>query len=274
MTQAELKRDIKWLISDLEPPSQERMEARDPLLERLIDHYLVLEYGRDKGIALSDAEVEAAIREIRKDYDDSDFQQALLKKALDFEDWKRGLRTHLLVRKIMASVAGGIQPVAHDEIKAYFDAHTGEFKHPPMVRARQVVLRTRGEAQAVLKRIQGGEKMEDLAVALSVSPEGKRQGDLGWISKGQMPESMEKALFSLSPGQTSPVVETPYGFHVFQVLSKRPEGRRGLPEVRTEIEGKLLSMKEEEFFGVWLRGLRNQYPVEVDRQLVDKVEWG
>jgi parvulin-like peptidyl-prolyl isomerase len=70
------------------------------------------------------------------------------------------------------------------------------------------------------------------------------------------------------------VVETPYGFHIFQALSKRPEGQKGLPEVRTEIEGKLLSLKEEEFFGGWLQALRVQYPVQVDRQLVDKLEWG
>jgi parvulin-like peptidyl-prolyl isomerase len=100
------------------------------------------------------------------------------------------------------------------------------------------------------------------------------QGDLGWMAKGQMEESMEKALFSLSPGQTSSVVESPYGFHIFQVVSRRSEGQRGLPEVRAEIEERLILQKEEEFFGGWLQELRNLYPVVIDRQLLDKLEWG
>ncbi|MEW6669707.1 MAG: peptidyl-prolyl cis-trans isomerase [Thermodesulfobacteriota bacterium] len=274
VTQAALRRDIKWLTSDLEIPPQEWQGVRDHLVDRLVEHYLVLEYGRDKGIAVSEAELDAVIREIRRDYADADFQEVLLKRAVDFDEWKDGLREHLLTRKIMRSVLEGVPPVTNEEIKAYFEAHAEEFKHPPMVRARQVVLRTRGEAQAVLRRLQGGEKMEEIAGACSISPEGKRQGDLGWIARGQMQEAMEKALFSLSPGQTSSVVETPYGFHIFQVISRRPEGRRGLPEVRAEIEERLISRKEEEFFGSWLQELRNLYPVAVDRQLLDRLEWG
>ena len=274
VTHTALKRDIKRLTSDLEIPPQEWQEVRNHLVARLVEHYLVLEYGRDKAIAVSDAELEAVIREIRRDYADADFQEILLKKAVDFDEWKDGLKEHLLVRKIMRGVSEGVPPVTHEEIKAYFDAHAGEFKNPPMVRARQVVLRTRAEAQAVLRRLQGGEKMEEMAEAYSISPEAKKQGDMGWIAKGQMQETMEKVLFSLSPGQTSSVVESPYGFHIFQVVSRRPEGQWGLPEVRAEIEETLISRKEEEFFGGWLQELRNLYPVVIDRQLLDKVEWG
>lgn len=274
VTRSELKRDIKRLTSDLEIPPQEWKEVRDNLMERLLDHYLVLEYGREKGIAVSDAELETVIREIRRDYADTDFQEVLLKRYVDFDEWKEGLREHLLVRKIMRRVSELVSPVTHEEIKAYFDAHAGEFKHPPMVRARQVVLRTRGEAQAVLRRLQGGEKMEELAWACSISPEAKKKGDLGWIAKGQLQEPMERAFFSLTPGQTSSVVESPYGFHIFQVVSRRPEGQRGLPEVWAEIEEGLISQKEEEFFGGWLQELRRLYPVAIDRQLLEKLEWG
>jgi parvulin-like peptidyl-prolyl isomerase len=261
------------LIPDLEISPQEWKDTLDQLVERLVDHYLVLEYGRDKGISVSETELEAAIREIRRDYADGDFQETLLKRAVDFEEWKEGLKEHLLVRKILRVVMEELPPLTHEEILAYFDAHARDFRHPAMVRARQVVVRSRGEAQAVLKRLQGGEKMEELAGVYSISPESKRQGDMGWIARGQMHESMEKALFSLSPGQTSPIVESPYGFHIFQVVSRKSEGQKAFPEVRAEIEEKLTLRKEELFFGRWLQDLRNLYPVTVDRQVLERLEW-
>lgn len=274
VTEAELKRDIRRLTSDLEIPPQMWKEVLDLIVDRLVDHYLLLEYGRDKAFTVSEAELDAVIREIRKDYTGADFRAAFLKEAADFDEWKEGLRELLLVRKITKGVLEAVPPVTHEEIQTYFDAHAGEFRRPAMVRARQVLLRTRGEAQAVLKRLQGGERIEELAGAYSISPEAKKQGDMGWIARGQMHESMEKALFALSPGQTSSVVESPYGFHVFQVVSKRAEGRSGLPEVMGEIEERLLLLKQEEFLGGWMRQLRKVYPVRVDRRILENLDWG
>jgi peptidyl-prolyl cis-trans isomerase SurA len=39
-------------------------------------------------------------------------------------------------------------------------------------------------------------------------------GDLGIVEPGSLPESFEKALFNLKPGEVSEVVETEYGYHL------------------------------------------------------------
>jgi FKBP-type peptidyl-prolyl cis-trans isomerase (trigger factor) len=48
-------------------------------VEKLVDHYLILEYGRQEGIEVSDQDLEKVVREIRKDYSEKDFQEILLR---------------------------------------------------------------------------------------------------------------------------------------------------------------------------------------------------
>jgi parvulin-like peptidyl-prolyl isomerase len=68
-------------------------------------------------------------------------------------------------------------------------------------------------------------------------------------------------------------VETSYGFHIFQIISKRAEGIHFLPEVASEIEKRLLSQKEEAFFNEWLKTIRDAFPVSIDQDLLEKLEW-
>ena len=83
---------------------------------------------------------------------------------------------------------------------------------------RSTATRTRAEAEARLAearaRLDAGEPFGVVAAELSDGASAPRGGDLGWFQRDQMLPQLEQAAFSLAPGQTSGVVESPSGLHV------------------------------------------------------------
>jgi peptidyl-prolyl cis-trans isomerase C/foldase protein PrsA len=95
---------------------------------------------------------------------------------------------------------------------------------------------------------------------------------VGWVEKGQLDESMDKAIFSLTQGNYSDVTKTPYGYHIFRVLEERPKGIKELPEVIEEIDAKLFHKKRDTFYKEWVKELRNNFSVKINKALLDKLE--
>jgi len=96
-------------------------------------------------------------------------------------------------------------------------------KQAEELRARAV----KGEDFAALARKYSGDQIT-----------AKNGGDIGFLAKGTMPESFDEALFSLEVGEISDVVETPYGFHVIEVLAIR-EGDVPVEEAKRELAEEL-----------------------------------
>ena len=275
ITADELKRDIKYITSGMGVTDQGVKYVIDPLVSKLVDHYLILEYGRQRGITISEKELESEIQDIMKDYpDETVFREMLLKRYLDFEKWKEGLRQQLFVKKIMRKVSENITPVTFDEINTYYDTHRNEFTRPEMVKFSQIVTRTKDEAKDIRKRLKNGENLDDLARKYSITPEAENGGEVGWVSKGELHESMEKPIFTLPTGKISPVTKTPYGYHIFEVQSKRPKGFKSLSQAMDEIESKLFRQKQETFYERWLIQLRGLFPVQVNKELLATLEFG
>ena len=270
----EVKRDLKRMTFDMEIVGQNVQELMEPLLSKLIDHYLILEYGRQEGIQLSERELESAVREIQKDYSEKDFQETLLRGFIDFDEWKEALGEQLLIRKIVSRAMEDMEPVSFEEIKTYYDSHLEEFRRPLAVRFRQIVTSTREEAERALQRLSRGEDM-GFIIDEYIKAQGREYGgEVDWVAKGDLDESVEKVIFSLPVGKVSGLVETPYGFHIFEVLERRPEGMESLPEAVAEIESKLESEKQEVFMAQWLESLRVVTPVKVNREMLKELELG
>jgi len=89
---------------------------------------------------------------------------------------------------------------------------------PEKVHCAHVLVKTEKEANAVLERLQKGEKFASIAKEVSLCPSGKRGGDLGTFSRGAMVKEFEKAAFALQKGGLSPLVKTKYGYHVIKRL--------------------------------------------------------
>jgi hypothetical protein len=80
----------------------------------------------------------------------------------------------------------------------------------------------RRQAEAVRAQAAGGADFAALAGRWSEDPGSKVQGgDLGYFGRGRMVAPFEEAAFKLQPGQISPVVETPFGYHVIRVEDRR-----------------------------------------------------
>ena len=86
------------------------------------------------------------------------------------------------------------------------------------IHCAHILVKTEKEAQAVVVRLEKGEKFANVAREISLCPSGKRGGDLGSFSRGKMVKEFEQVAFGLQKGQISPIVKTKFGYHIVRRL--------------------------------------------------------
>ena len=85
------------------------------------------------------------------------------------------------------------------------------------IKCAHILVKKQNEAITVLDRIKNGEKFGKIAKELSLdSGSAKRDGNLGYFSKGKMVKEFESAAFNLQVGQISEPIKTQYGYHIIK----------------------------------------------------------
>jgi len=86
------------------------------------------------------------------------------------------------------------------------------------VNASHILVKTEQEAWAILNYIKQGKSFEELAKERSLCPSGKKGGNLGWFSRGQMVKEFENASFSGKKGDIIGPVKTEFGWHLIKII--------------------------------------------------------
>jgi len=89
------------------------------------------------------------------------------------------------------------------------------------VHAAHILVKGEDKAKELLTKVNAGESFGDLAKKHSDCPSGKKGGDLGWFSRGQMAKEFEEAAFNGQKGATVGPVKTQFGWHVIKILEQR-----------------------------------------------------
>ena len=173
----------------------------------------------------------------------------------------------LLDREVVQRVA-----VSEKEIRDFYEQNPKVRQQPEMVRVRQIVTRTKEEAEQLRKRLLRGEDFARLAREYSLGPEAKDGGDLGFFSRGTMPPAIEQSCFALwRPGMISKVVTSPYGFHIFQLVERKPVQELSLEQARPKIEKILMARKVREAETYYLRKLRERADIVRNLEMLELV---
>ena len=89
-------------------------------------------------------------------------------------------------------------------------------------RARHILVSTKEACEDLKTQIEGGADFAALAKEHSDCPSGKRGGDLGEFSQGQMVKEFDDVVFSGELGKTHGPVKTQFGYHLIEITSRTP----------------------------------------------------
>jgi len=104
------------------------------------------------------------------------------------------------------------------------------------LKARQILVATQSEAEAIKKLLAAGASFDQLAMQRSTDSATRfNGGDLGYFSLDSMPAPYGVALKTAKPGDTVGPVEVDGGFAIIRVEDRRPEQPISLEEARPQI---------------------------------------
>ncbi|MDZ7374885.1 MAG: peptidylprolyl isomerase [candidate division KSB1 bacterium] len=84
------------------------------------------------------------------------------------------------------------------------------------MRAYHIMVKTRAEAEEILRQLREGADFEQLARQKSIGPTAAQGGDLGYFFPGDFAPQFDEAIRKLKPGEISEIVETADGYHIFK----------------------------------------------------------
>jgi peptidyl-prolyl cis-trans isomerase D len=142
------------------------------------------------------------------------------------------------------------------DIEDYYDSHIEEFSSPEELRLRHILLRVppgaedsllmekRKTLEGLSERAREGEDFAELARIYSEDTGSQQQGgDLGYVKRGQILPEVERAAFSLKPGEVGEIVSSSHGLHLIKVEDYRASKVEPLEDVKERIRKTLADEK-------------------------------
>jgi parvulin-like peptidyl-prolyl isomerase len=140
------------------------------------------------------------------------------------------------------------------------------------VRLSHILLNTEEEAQKVLERLKKGEDFGQVAKKSSIdTASAKKNGDLGFFSKGDIPPEFRIAAVRLKTGEVSEPIKTKSGYEIIKVTDKKVGQVIEFDKIKNLISQNLLAEKQKESFDSYIEGLKKKYKVEVNKEAVSKL---
>jgi len=149
-------------------------------------------------------------------------------------------------------------PVTDAEVKAEYDRvkaeRTGKEYH-----ARHILLKTEAEAKAVIAKLKGGAKFEELAKQSLDASNKDKGGELDWAAQDAYVPEFSKAMAALDKGKTSETpVQTQFGWHVIRVDDVREAQFPAIEQIKPQIQEGLQRQRVDKM----LADLRSKAKIE------------
>jgi peptidyl-prolyl cis-trans isomerase SurA len=132
-----------------------------------------------------------------------------------------------------------------------------------LIKVNELVSETeaRRKLVALKERLDNGGDFAELARLHSNDLSAAKGGDLGWLYQGDTVPDFEKAMDRLKINETSEPVQSPFGFHLIQVLERRTEDATAERQ-RLTARQVLRERKSDEAYQDWVRQMRDRAYVE------------
>jgi peptidyl-prolyl cis-trans isomerase SurA len=208
------------------------------MLERLILDKAQLQLARETGLRVDELQVDRAVERIARSNNLTlaDFRKALEADGVPFEAFRTDIRQQMLLSRLREREVDNRIQVSDTEVELFLEQLKSRPSEGAEYNIAHIIVRVpeqasperireaRGRAEQALAEAKSGAPFARVAAAYSDAPDALQGGALGWRGHERLPELFANALGAMKPGDVSPVLRSPAGFHVLKLVDVRGAG--------------------------------------------------
>ena len=216
------------------------IKLQDNVLKSMIDQKILLRMAELDSILIDEKEVDKSLEQqvqmlISQSGSEKKTEEALGQSINDFKrEFWFDMRDRLVSEKYQQELIGTVF-VARPDVVSFYDVYKDSLPSVPLkTKVRHILIPIKPSTDSIEKtkktllgyksEILNGALFEDIALKNSIDPGSKKTGgSLGWVSRGSLVKSFEKAAFSAKTGVLVGPIETDFGFHLIETLEKKGE---------------------------------------------------
>lgn len=195
-------------------------------------------------------------------------EQRGLPASENYQQQMENARQSLLIRELFTDYEKK-NPISDADIQAEYEKFKSQAQgQGKEYRTRHILVEKEAEAKALIKRIKGGAKFEDVAKKSSKDPgSAVNGGDLDWAAPGNFVPEFSEVMVRLKKGQiTEQPVKSQFGWHILKLEDVREAQAPTLEEVKPQIEQRLRQLKIAAFRDELKAKAKTDYKFEAAQQ--------
>ncbi|RKY00811.1 MAG: hypothetical protein DRP55_05210 [Spirochaetes bacterium] len=274
----------KSLALGKKPPSKKQV------MESLIEKLLIEEEAKQRGVVVTDEEINDIISKIKNEnrLTDKKFREELKREGLTIEGLKEDYRLNILKNRLINQMISEMgYKVSEDEIKKFYNDPKNKkyFLLPPIVKLSEIFIKVpenlsfkdqltlKNKVVAIYNEAKETSNFIKLIEEYSEDPKkNENHGELGSFSIQQLAmwigTDNAETVFSLDKGDIVPPIRLPEGYYIFKIEDKRDRRVLSLEEAHDQIKSYLLKKKGAEIFDKWIAEKKKssyiQYLIEME----------
>ena len=259
------------------------------LIEKEVVRELVNQQAEKENLKIDHELIEKELKLLRAGYaSEEEFNNALKSRNINLEEIKKSMQIEINARQLLNAEIKGKINISDNEVKKYYEDNKSRFQRPEAYHARHILaayfppeaLRNQTieelkknkeyftriaeeKIDKVIKELKKGANFVELAKNLSDDESSRENGgDLDFIYKGIFETSFDEAVEKLNPGETSEKIKTRFGFHVIQLIEKRPSEMAPFNEMKSEIQKYLFLEEAKKNVSSYIEKLKQTADIE------------
>jgi peptidyl-prolyl cis-trans isomerase C len=278
LKKSELESDVNDKIKMLKDkvPADKQKELRENVKKSLVDNFivktlLVNEMAKRK-IEVSDQEIKIATDKIKASLPPNKKLDEFLKEN---KISKEDIVLRVKVQKFLSMEIGTNAKPTQKEIRKFYKDNPEKFVSPESAHVRHILVAVnkgdndkikaekKEKIENLRKQLLKGDDFAEVARKNSDCPSKESGGDLNFIKKGQTVKPFEDAAFSQKKDAIGPVITTEYGYHIIQVLERKPAKTITFDEVKEKISAYMEQQKQMKAINSILQKLKENAKITI-----------
>jgi len=239
ITRLELAQRMQTVVQQLQKQGTqlpERGILEKQVLERMIMEKLQLQFAKENGVRVDDAQMESALQRIAQQnkFDSlAAFRSKLEKDGIDFARFREEIRGEILSVRLREREVDSKLFISDSDIEVYLDTQAKQGNRGEQLQLAHILIVVPEQATAenlrvlqrraeeALQKLRGGAPFAQIAAGYSDARDALQGGQIGWRPSNELPSLFADALAALQPGQLSDILRSPSGFHILKLLDRR-----------------------------------------------------